>query len=513
MEHDMGIRIGIRTTILFSLMLLLFCSCQQKIDDDQDQFSISGSLPYFHIMTAEFDSNITDASLSNTITVANDYNSGDVFVFTNYFTTGIRYTMYFHPFDSPGVNYLWSGEEGTRHLVLFDRGITYQPLPMQRPLKIAFEVTVSGEYTIIMDSMKMTYSLSNNPGLFQNENEISSVQFISSFPGTGIADTGNYFTVAGDSLRLVVTNLVPGMPIPFRIVYNGNTNEALGKQQYNHMTTGNNLLDSLIYQRNDNLLASFTPTSEMAFIYFNPYSRTFTVDQPESPQFGDGYLGSDMYGPAYITNTGQNISNIFIHNLGNAWYFAVEGTLAGTNGLPVSSGGVRCVLLIDDTSSTAGVSGSWLQLYERLPFVYIPSSQSVEYILVLESNPADPGVDGPDMLQSNAVKLYGPLSATMTNFEHMLTNERRFLQYSVNSATNGFFKYGDVYEVVIPIHTTTGSNTGPLPVTSMEICMLSWSAHTNWYNYANTNLQWPIVYANPAESASNVLSAGWIAVP
>lgn len=506
--------------ICLAVSVLLTTGCQQTTVDETANLFDAPAI-YFDSwgMFLQLDPGYSGVH-DDTTRMNSDYSNGELFFYKDVWLNSGRVVLHFDANvntynNSVGMHLLWSGEAGKRTLTVF--GNQYQPLPMQRPPRIAFTVPAAGNYRITLDTVRLRYDITG-PGAITDENTLQSVHLLSShrsFTGLGPA---TQLVFMGDSYRIAFTNLVPGVPFSFRLVKNGNTNEALSKAADNPFTLNNGLFDAEVGKSGISP-ASFVPTSEVGLFYFNPVSRSYRVDMSAIPQYADGYGDPGFYGPPVLSNTNaaslQDIRTVSIRDMGEAWYIAVDGTFTGTVGLPRRSAGVRFVLFIDDPADGSGTSGA-VRLYDHMPLVTIPAGCSVEYVLTMESDSYTTNTqDGPGMLMHGYVKMYGPITGGVTNICAQSV-ERRLPVYTGNPAggyQDGYFLYGDVYEIVIPkIRHGVGS---VLPVESMNVCLVSWNAWTYWGNTANTNHPSPIVYSIPSSPSTNTLpGAGmWIGVP
>jgi hypothetical protein len=196
------------------------------------------------------------------------------------------------------MHLLWSGEAGKRTLTVF--GNQYQPLPMQRPPRIASTVPAAGNYRITLDTVRLRYEITP-PAL--SRMRIRSSPYICFRPSTAITACSRRGAPAPrGQLPDRLHQPCPRPPFSFRLVKNGNLYEALSKDTANPFTRNNGLLDAELGTTGDQLV-SFIPTSEFVYFYFNPVSRSYRVDMSASPQYADGYGDPAFYGPPILSNT------------------------------------------------------------------------------------------------------------------------------------------------------------------------------------------------------------------
>jgi hypothetical protein len=378
-----------------------------------------------------------------------------------------------------------------------------------RPFPVAFTPSVNGNGTFRFDPQSLRYTLSPS-SLIKAENTRTNFSLLSdAFLPESMEPSqpaNRMQRLDATTWQIVLSNLIPGRRVTFAFAANLSQHELL---LASHVSPANQVLDaglSFSAPGWQSVWLNHVPLSEELVISLDYSIPTWNISSLSTgPHFGDGY-DDPTYGSyrMHATNLAWGLRSIAARPTPLAWYFLLDASFASPAATLPADRGLASVILLDDPTDFSGQTGS-LVVRGGLSPVVLPAGISVEYVIIMQAATPQSGYEG---IAATQVTVYGPLTDgdPFPATGHSLTSLESVQQ-------NGYYTYGNRYELVIPRYSTSG--TPILPSSSLKMTAIGWNAGTAWGDMSNTNLQYPIAEAIPWGSSNATLATSnlWLSVP
>ncbi len=476
--------------IMSLFFIVLFLSCQNSLEEsDYELKTTTANLNIYAIQL-----HLTDFpnKVSKNIDLYPMSDNETIFSNAISLSNSTQYTAHFSFNNDHNNQLVWAMYDN--YLDFYNPLSELQSIQKLRKMPVAFKTTISGEYSFIIDTSKLSLKISPEANV-TNLYDFDSLHFVSSLDNWEILTNNNMYPLSDDDFYIIVTNLSPGQYFDFKFVLGDEGLIYYSKDSNNPLSQNNKLLDAEVTTGSPFAPLTKFITAENCIIQFNILAQSYSIIMNEQPVIGDGFYESDFYGAAVLTNTNSNapIRNLYFRQTPNGFYFGIDGNFIVGAGLAEATG-LQLVLLLDETTVNDGFKGSF-SLYS-LPPIEIHVSSSVENMLILEASNPKLVLDGTDAIK-DGVKLYSKLTNGMD--ANMIENRKTVLTYDLHES--GYFRHGDIYEIFIPrmIGSQTNWNPG-----SLRIIGFSWNADTNWGVISNSNTL-PINQALPNMADTNKL--------